>query len=702
MAGSLWAWTLGETAVRIAQARRQERIIVTLGVLAFAVGPLVLYGETFTNRFGLWSDDLYVLGIWGPKPFRAILGGFFQICEIRAYRPIAQVISWVCYQIGGSSRFVYAGTSYLIQLCAAWALYCATARLSRSRLAGVLAAMLWASSSVNFYSFLCPLTMISDRPCMLFAALSLALFFSRRWKLAPVAVGFGLLSKEWCLVLPAILTAAWLLMLARTWELTGRLRRGPSLTRGWVIAACWLMVIPYIGLQYGKGVFAQSVMKQPTWAAMWNGLASDLYLNLGRSFEFILWPLLPNHTYDSSALRPNNAPTLIYLMASMLLLVLLVDAIALLRSRRTYIFQPTTYFCIAWFVIATMPLGLVVRGGGRPYMMILPSMALYCWLGVTLRRLQKAAFPRWPLPFFLAIAAGFFASLFAWYPYGRSLNHWARWTLAMSGRLERICKQIGDLPAGGPKPTVVLVGLSPGDPDRFAIFAMDDSYGFRIFYGRPVDCRLTATRAALSIGPDGRLRIRGNSESFGLENLRILEKERSHYVDITSALVAGSSSQNLAGRKTEPISMEPPKRRVVNLSRDATATASSEFKGAANYSPENIKEEGFSEWATAGPSKNIGAWVQLTWDYPVIIRRVEVENRVTGVDQVTRAHLVFSDGGSTVPVRSLNRLGIPLKIRIKPRTVTWIRFVVDAVGPRTQCAGLRGFRAFGEKAAEGP
>jgi hypothetical protein len=135
----------------------------------------------------------------------------------------------------------------------------------------------------------------------------------------------------------------------------------------------------------------------------------------------------------------------------------------------------------------------------------------------------------------------------------------------------------------------------------------------------------------------------------------------------------------------------------INLTPYAIVTASSShFSG--NYNAYNVKTEG-TPWATdaRGRDQNIGAWIQLAWDSPVVVHQVELQDRPGGMDHVAEGHLVFSDNGPTVTSGELPVDESTLKVDFDARDVTWVRFVIDKVGPNTACAGLRKFRVFGEK-----
>jgi hypothetical protein len=155
------------------------------------LGPLILYWQTFTNKYGFVADDLLVMGKWGCRPFRDMIGQFFHLSEGLYYRPLHHLFGWFQTQVGGSARWVHAGVDFVVHLAAVWALYCAAARLSRSRVAGILAAALWSASSVHLNAFLAPPCHVPERIRAFTVALALALFLSKRWKWTPLALACG-------------------------------------------------------------------------------------------------------------------------------------------------------------------------------------------------------------------------------------------------------------------------------------------------------------------------------------------------------------------------------------------------------------------------------------------------------------------------------------------------------------------------------
>lgn len=139
-----------------------------------------------------------------------------------------------------------------------------------------------------------------------------------------------------------------------------------------------------------------------------------------------------------------------------------------------------------------------------------------------------------------------------------------------------------------------------------------------------------------------------------------------------------------------------------NLSPYATVTASSEYSPAIspwskNSSPWTVADgivgkAGYGEWVIG--VGDTGRWVQLTWATPQLLNRVVLSDRANTTDQVTRGRLVFSDG-TTEPVVALPDSGGQLTVDFTPRSVTSVRFVIDAA---RGLPGLTEFESYGPAA----
>jgi hypothetical protein len=141
------------------------------------------------------------------------------------------------------------------------------------------------------------------------------------------------------------------------------------------------------------GFGMRSEWANKSWVNVWTGFVSDNEIDLLRNFEFLLWPILPGQAYPSLIFRAQSPPQFLTLALGMLLILLLFDFVTIVRSRRTAILRPSTYFCIAWFILLTMPLSLIVRDPDKPYLAMHPAMAVCWFFGLTLRRVQKSALP---------------------------------------------------------------------------------------------------------------------------------------------------------------------------------------------------------------------------------------------------------------------------------------------------------------------
>jgi LmbE family N-acetylglucosaminyl deacetylase len=99
-----------------------------------------------------------------------------------------------------------------------------------------------------------------------------------------------------------------------------------------------------------------------------------------------------------------------------------------------------------------------------------------------------------------------------------------------------------------------------------------------------------------------------------------------------------------------------------------------------------------AEWATAG--ERVGAWIQLDWPEDHTVNGVKLFDRINPDDQITGATLSFSDGSSLTLGALPNGGSTPLEIAFSPRVIRWVRLTVDAVGARTNSAGLAEFEVY--------
>jgi hypothetical protein len=322
------------------------------------------------------------------------------------------------------------------------------------------------------------------------------------------------------------------------------------------LIACWLLTGVYVYLQARYGAMRSGGMETPatlygkkpidfgSLSAVWTGFTCDLEMVFFRSFEFLIWPVLPAQAFSAITPRPDNASQIMTLAVCMLLVVFTLDALALIRFRKTAAFRPRTYFGIVWFILSTMPLSLMAfRRPDKPYLAVLPSIAAIWLFSSTIRRLQKAAFLGHAAAVVCLLLVGSFASLLAWYPHGVRASYWAMSRIGAAGRLQEICKDIGPLPRWGPSPYIVFVGMTRDSRDQAATSAYWGGPGISAYYRRIVNCRAVEKRSDLTVTRDGRLAAKGYEGTLPRENLRVFERMGKHYVDITSAIFPRPQSE---------------------------------------------------------------------------------------------------------------------------------------------------------------
>ena len=146
--------------------------------------------------------------------------------------------------------------------------------------------------------------------------------------------------------------------------------------------------------------------------------------------------------------------------------------------------------------------------------------------------------------------------------------------------------------------------------------------------------------------------------------------------------------------KNEEIFWQVPWSRNIALS--ASIMASSE--NTANFQQASNVADGISdgapgnsqvEWTTQGEAA--GAWIHMAWNQAHTIDQVVLFDRPNANDQILSGTLMFSDGTSlpVTPANGLPNDGKPYTVTLSlPKTVTWVRFVVDAVSATTTNVGL--------------
>jgi LmbE family N-acetylglucosaminyl deacetylase len=140
---------------------------------------------------------------------------------------------------------------------------------------------------------------------------------------------------------------------------------------------------------------------------------------------------------------------------------------------------------------------------------------------------------------------------------------------------------------------------------------------------------------------------------------------------------------------------------TLNLAPQATVSASSEsapyqlaikaVDGVRSGYPADSRRE----WASVG--ERAGAWLNLQWSSSIIVDRVVLYDRPNTGDRVLGGLLEFSDG-SVVTVTALNNDGSATVVNFPPKTITSVRFTVNAVTTTTRNVGLSELEVFGVNA----
>jgi len=152
-----------------------------------------------------------------------------------------------------------------------------------------------------------------------------------------------------------------------------------------------------------------------------------------------------------------------------------------------------------------------------------------------------------------------------------------------------------------------------------------------------------------------------------------------------------------AGPATENIGLAEIEVHEANLAPDAVATASSENVATGQVAASAVDgvaagypQQPQHEWVTQGGG--VGAWLQLSWAAPRLVRRVVLHDRPNADDHVSAVRLSFSDGSSVdVPDMPDDTTAID----VAPRLVTWLILTVTGVSPTTKNIGLAEVRVEG-------
>jgi hypothetical protein len=94
-----------------------------------------------------------------------------------------------------------------------------------------------------------------------------------------------------------------------------------------------------------------------------------------------------------------------------------------------------------------------------------------------------------------------------------------------------------------------------------------------------------------------------------------------------------------------------------------------------------------AEWATMG--ELAGAWIQLNWARPYVVKQIVIYDRPNTTDQVLAGTLTFSDGTS-INVGQLGNYGFGKTINFTAKTISWVKFTITkAKGSNTGLSELK-------------
>jgi LmbE family N-acetylglucosaminyl deacetylase len=134
-----------------------------------------------------------------------------------------------------------------------------------------------------------------------------------------------------------------------------------------------------------------------------------------------------------------------------------------------------------------------------------------------------------------------------------------------------------------------------------------------------------------------------------------------------------------------------------NLAITAEVTASSENSAASQGRLKAV--DGVADGAWRDPTREwvssnqlSGAWIQLAWPEPVSVAQVNLHDRPLAEENILAGTLLFSDG-SSIAVGALPSDGKVLPVTFAPKTVTWMRFIVDQA--QGTAAGLSEIQVLG-------
>ena len=151
----------------------------------------------------------------------------------------------------------------------------------------------------------------------------------------------------------------------------------------------------------------------------------------------------------------------------------------------------------------------------------------------------------------------------------------------------------------------------------------------------------------------------------------------------------------------------------VNVALTATSTASTHISdrqpslahdgiiGISDTDGSTISN--LNAWVTTG--EGVGAWMQLDWSTPQTVNKIKLYDRPNVThDHIKGGTLTFSDGSSVtvgeLPDGVVNGAPDPLEVTFDAKTITWVRFTVDAFTGHN--AGLTEFEVWSVLAAPEP
>lgn len=181
--------------------------------------------------------------------------------------------------------------------------------------------------------------------------------------------------------------------------------------------------------------------------------------------------------------------------------------------------------------------------------------------------------------------------------------------------------------------------------------------------GQPIDF----SAAISSIPPEDTIRVPGSPNNFRLE----LNGNSSAYTADVSDLIAVTGDLAFHAK--------------VNVNR-------AHYEGINDGVADGEPGDPINEWFVKNGKK--GGWVKLTWGHEVKATRVLLYDRPNLSDQVLAGKLTFSDG-SSVEVGELPNDGkTPANITFPEKTITWVRFDITQVSPKTGNEGLSEMAVF--------